>query len=132
MRSSVIGAAVALALTSSSLTVPVHAADASANPFAQPSTLPFQAPPFDKIKDADYEPAFEEGMRQQIAEIEAIAGAKAAPTFDNTIAALEKSGRMLERASLAFFGVVQANTNEVLDKTQTEIAPKLAAHNDAI
>ncbi|MGN6514401.1 MAG: M3 family metallopeptidase, partial [Rhizomicrobium sp.] len=105
---------------------------ASANPFDKPSTLPLQAPMFDKIKDADYQPAFDEAMKQQIAEIETIANNKAAPTFDNTIVAMEKSGRMLDRVSLAFFAVVQANTNDTLDKTQSVEAPKLAAHQDAI
>ncbi len=103
-----------------------------ANPFAAPSTLPLQAPPFDRIKDTDYGPALEEGMQRQIVEIDAIANNKAKPTFENTIVALEKSGAMLTRAQLAFFAVVQANTNDTLDKTQTDEAPKLAAHNDAI
>jgi peptidyl-dipeptidase Dcp len=102
------------------------------NPFAKPSTLFLQAPPFNEIRDTDYEPAIDEGMKQQLAEWDAIAGDKAAATFDNTIAALEKSGRMLERANNAFNGVVQANTNDVLNQTQTDIAPKLAAHQDAM
>jgi peptidyl-dipeptidase Dcp len=104
----------------------------TANPFAQPSTLPLQAPMFDRIKDSDYEPAFEEAMKQQIAEIDAIANNEAAPTFENTIVAMEKSGRMLDRVSEAFFAVVQANTNPALDKVQTDEAPKLAAHRDTI
>jgi peptidyl-dipeptidase Dcp len=101
-------------------------------PFAAPSTLPLQAPMFDKIKDTDYGPALEEGMKQQIAEIEAIADSKAAPTFENTIVAMEKSGRMLDRVGETFSAVVQANTNDTLDKTQADEAPKLAAHQDAI
>jgi peptidyl-dipeptidase Dcp len=105
---------------------------AFAGPFDAPSPLPYQAPRFDIIKDADYQPAFETGMRQQLAEIEGIAGNKAAPTFDNTITAMERSGRMLERVNNAFFGVVQANTNPTLDKVQTVEAPKLAAHTDTI
>ena len=105
---------------------------ATPNPFAKPSTLPLHAPPFDKIHDSDYQPALEEGMKQQIAEVEAIANSKARPTFANTIVALEKSGRMLDRATSAFFGVVQANTNDTLDKVQADEAPKLAAHADAI
>jgi peptidyl-dipeptidase Dcp len=102
------------------------------NPFSVPSTLPFQAPRFDQIKDSDYQPAFETAMAQHLAEVRKIAADPAAPTFDNTIVALEKSGRMLERVSLAFFGVVQANTNDALDKVQAEEAPKLAEHGDAI
>ncbi|HTQ12685.1 MAG TPA: M3 family metallopeptidase [Rhizomicrobium sp.] len=108
------------------------AAPARPNPFAQPSTLPLQAPMFDRIKDTDYGPAIEEGMRQQIAEVNAIANNKDAPTFQNTIVALEVSGRMLDRATSTFSAVVQANTNPTLDKTQEVEAPKLAAHSDAI
>jgi peptidyl-dipeptidase Dcp len=104
----------------------------AANPFAEPSPLPFHAPQFDRIKDSDYQPALEEGMKQQLAEIEAIADSKAPPTFDNTIVAMEKSGRMLDRATETFFNVVQANTNPALDKVQAAVAPKLASHQDAI
>src|SRR5579871_346527 len=104
----------------------------ASNPFAQPSTLPFQAPPFDRIKDADYQPALEEGMRQQIAEIEAIANNSAPPTFENTIVAMEKTGRLLQRAMAAFGGVTGANTNPVLQKVRADEAANLAAHQDAI
>ena len=104
----------------------------AAGPFDAPSSLPYKAPRFDVIKDSDYQPGFEKGMQQQLAEIAAIAGNKAEPSFDNTIAAMERSGRMLERVNNAFFGVVQANTNPMLDKVQTAEAPKLAAHTDAI
>lgn len=102
---------------------------------AQPlnsSTLPLQAPPFNLIKDTDYQPAIELGMKQQIAEMTIIANNKAAPTFENTIIAMEKSGRLLERSSEIFFALTQANTNKTLDKVQTIEAPKLAAHHDAI
>jgi len=104
----------------------------SGNPFAQPSPLFLQAPQFDKIHDTDYAPAFDQGMKEQLAEIDAIADNKAAPTFENTVIAMEKSGRMLDRVSETFFNVVQANTNDALDKVQADVAPKLAAHNDAI
>ncbi|HEY1708567.1 MAG TPA: peptidyl-dipeptidase Dcp [Rhizomicrobium sp.] len=110
----------------------VAATPAASGPFAQPSTLPLQAVPFDKIKDTDYEPGFEQGMQQQLAEVDAIANSKAKPTFENTIVALEKSGSMLNRVSLAFSAVTGANTNDTLDKTQSDEAPKLAAENDAI
>src|SRR5438034_6278397 len=66
---------------------------AAGNPLLVPSTLPFQAPPFDKITDADYRPALEEGMRQHLAEVAAIADSSAPPTFENTLVALEKSGQ---------------------------------------
>jgi peptidyl-dipeptidase Dcp len=110
----------------------IQAAAPAANPFAQPSTLPYQAPDFRKIHDSDYQPAFTEGMKQQRAEMDAIAASSAAPTFDNTIAAMEKSGRMLDRVSQTFFDVQAANTNDALDKVQSWVAPLLAAHNDAI
>ena len=103
-----------------------------ANPFYAPSTLPFGAPPFDKIKDGDYQPAIEAGMAQQLAEINKIANNPAAPTLENTLVAMERSGRLLARASAAFNGVSQANTNPVLQKAKTALAPQLAAHTDAI
>ena len=102
------------------------------NPFAKPSTLPYEAPPFDRIKDTDYQPAIEAGMAQQLAEIRAIDVNRATVTFDNTIAALERSGRMLDRASSAFNAVTGANTNDTLQAAQTALAPKYAAHQDAI
>ncbi|MDB4950627.1 MAG: Dipeptidyl carboxypeptidase Dcp [Gemmatimonadetes bacterium] len=102
------------------------------NPFFTASTLPFQAPPFDRIQDADYQPALEEGMRLKLAEIEAIAGQTAAPTFDNTIVAMERSGALLTRVSKVFFALTQANTNDALQKVESEESPRLAAHHDAI
>jgi len=119
-------------LLSISVVAVLWAVPALAGPFDVPSTLPYQAPRFDIIKNSDYQPGFEEGMRQQLAEISAIANNKAAPTFDNTIVAMERSGRMLERVNNSFFGVVQANTSPALDKVQTVEAPKLAAHTDTI
>ena len=104
----------------------------AANPFAAPSPLPFHAPQFDKIKDADYAPAFAQGIKEQQAEIDAIAGNPAAPTFDNTVVAMEKSGRMLDRVSSTFFNIQQANTDPALDKVLSDVAPLLAAHQDAI
>lgn len=104
----------------------------AANPFFAASTLPFQAPPFDKIKEGDYQPAIEEGMRQHLAEIEKIAGNPEAPTFDNTFVAMEKSGALLKRAMLAFDTVTGANTSDALQKVQEQEAPRLAAHQDAI
>lgn len=127
MRSILVAATVALlSTTAAAQTLP------AANPFAKPSTLPYQAPPFDRIKDADYLPALEAGMAEQRAEVARIANASAAATFDNTIAALERSGRLLERAGLAFSGVVGANTNDTLQATQATLAPNFAAHQDAI
>src|SRR5690348_5944444 len=105
---------------------------AQANPFFAASTLPFQAPPFDKIQENVYQPAIEEGMRQHLAEVEKIANNPEPPTFDNTFVALEKSGALLKRAMLAFDTVTGANTSDALQKVQETEAPKLAAHQDAI
>jgi peptidyl-dipeptidase Dcp len=102
------------------------------NPFYAPSTLPFHAPPFNKIKDEDYQPAIEAGMAEQIKEMKQIAENPAAPTFENTLVAIEKSGQLLQRALAAFGAVTGANTNPVLQKVQADEAPKLAAHQDAI
>ena len=102
------------------------------SPFYSPSTLPFHAPPFDKIKDDDYQPAIEAGMAEQLKEIEAIANNHAGPTYDNTIVAMEKSGQLLNRSVTTFFNVAGANTNSTLQKVRSNIAPKLAAHRDAI
>jgi peptidyl-dipeptidase Dcp len=105
------------------------------NPFFEPSTLPLRAPPFDRIKDSDFQPAIEEGMKRQLAEIEAIADNPAPPTFDNTLVAMEKSGQLLTRVMGVFHaltGASGANTNETLQKVDEEEAPKLAAHHDAI
>jgi peptidyl-dipeptidase Dcp len=103
-----------------------------ANPLLAASTLAFQAPPFDKIEDADYQQAIEEGMTQQIAEVEKIANNPEPPTFENTYVALEKTGALLTRAGLVFNAVSGANTNPTLQKAQEDLAPKLAAHQDAI
>jgi peptidyl-dipeptidase Dcp len=102
------------------------------NPFYGPSTLPFQAPPFDRIQDSDYQPAIEAGMAQQLAEIRAIADSPDLPGFENTLVALEKSGRLLDRVMSVFDAVTSANTNPDLQRVQQIEAPKLAAHHDAI
>src|SRR5213595_4218317 len=82
-----------------------HAAADVANPFLTESTLPFQAPPFDKIKDSDYQPAIEAGMAEQRKEIRAIADNPAAATFENTMIAMEKTGALFQRAYAAFNAV---------------------------
>jgi peptidyl-dipeptidase Dcp len=101
-------------------------------PFAQPSTLPFLAPDFARISDADYQPAIEQGMAIQLAEIAAIAANPQAPTIDNTLVAMERSGQFLTRAYGAFAAMVGANTNDTLDAVEAALSPKLAAHGDAI
>src|SRR5215213_5572564 len=104
----------------------------ASNPFAKPSTLPLQAPDFSRIKDSDYLPALLAGMAQQKREVTAIANQKTTPTFDNTLAAMERSGLLLERARNAFDAVNGANTNDVLQAVDTKTAPLLAAHSDFI
>jgi peptidyl-dipeptidase Dcp len=104
----------------------------AANPFYQPSKLPFHAPAFDKIKDSDFKPVIEEGMKQQQAEIGKIADNTEAPTFENTLVAIEKSGQLLNRVNGVFNLLTGANTNPVLQKVQEEEAPKLAANQDTI
>jgi peptidyl-dipeptidase Dcp len=102
------------------------------NPFYAASGLPYQAPPFDRIKDADYQPALEAGMAEQKQEIAAIVANPAAATFENTLVALEKSGQLYGRVAQVFDGVTQANTNPVLQKVDEVESPKRAAHDDFI
>jgi peptidyl-dipeptidase Dcp len=102
------------------------------NPFLSPSPLPFQAPPFDRITDQDYQPAIEAGMRAQRAEVDSIARQSAPPTFANTIEAMERTGQRLTRVMRVFGAITQANTDSVLQQVQSDEAPKLAAHEDAI
>ena len=110
-----------------------YAADfGPSNPFYAPSKLPFNAPPFDRIQDRDYQPAIEAGMAQQLVEINRIADDPARPSFENTFVAMERSGRLLDRAWAAFNCVSEANTNPVLQDAKTALAPALAAHRDAI
>ncbi len=102
------------------------------SPFYAASSLPFQAPPFDKIKNSDYQPAIEAGMAQQREEVRAIADNPVPPTFENTIVAFEKTGQLFNRVMLVFNGVTGANLNDELQKVQDIEAPRLAAHQDAI
>ncbi|MGV8959846.1 MAG: peptidyl-dipeptidase Dcp [Stenotrophomonas sp.] len=143
-RTVILAAAISLALTACSgkESTPVSAtppaaaasqpADASTNPLLSASTLPFQAPPFDKIQDSDYLPAFKQGMTLHLAEVRKIADNPEPATFDNTIEALERSGETLGRVSRIFFGLVQADTSDARQKIQEEVAPLLAAHQDEI
>jgi peptidyl-dipeptidase Dcp len=123
------------AIAMGTIYTPATAADAKfgpSNPFYAESTLPFHAPPFDKIKDEDYQPAIEAGMAEQLSAINKIADNPAAPTFENTLVAMEKTGQLFQRATAAFGAVTGANTNPALQKVQADEAPKLAAHADAI
>ncbi|CAM3435287.1 dipeptidyl carboxypeptidase II [Xenorhabdus nematophila ATCC 19061] len=102
------------------------------NPFFYPSALPFQAPPFDKIKEADYAPAIAAGIKQKLAEVAKIANNPAPPNFKNTFVALEKSGAMLTRVMNVFGAMTSANTTDQLQKLDEEMSPKLAAMEDEI
>ncbi len=104
----------------------------ASNPFAKESTLPFKYPAFDKIKNEHFAPAYLEGMRQHAAEIEKIANNKAAPTFDNTIVAMERSGQLLNRVGTVFGIMTGSYTNDTLKALDKDLAPKLSAHSDAI
>lgn len=104
----------------------------STNPFATPSTLQYQAPDFTRIRNADFQPAIEEGMRQQLAEVAAIMRETAAPTFENTILPLERNGQLLSRVQRVFGALTSSNTNDTLQAIQRALAPRLAAHRDAI
>ncbi len=100
--------------------------------FAEASTLPFQAPDFSRIKESDYEPAIEQGIAIKLAEIDAIANNPAAPTFENTMVAMENAGSMLTRVTYVFGALVSANTNDTMDGIDSRTSPKLAAMRDAI
>lgn len=104
----------------------------SANPFTAASKLAYQAPAFDQIKDDDFQPALEQGMKIQLEEMQKIADNPAAPTFENTLVAMEKSGQMLTRTNNVFSALTSGNTNPKLQKVQEDIAPKQAAHQDSI
>ena len=104
----------------------------ASNPLAAPSTLPFQYPPFDKIKDEHFKPAYAAGMAEHLTEIAAIANNGEPATFENTIVAMEKTGQLLTRVATIFSSLQGANTNDRLDAIDREMSPRLAAHNDAI
>ena len=101
------------------------------NPFAHRSDLAYELPPFDAIRDEHYLPAFYAGCQEQLDEVTAILES-GAPTFENTIVALEKSGRMLFRVLAVFYNKSSADTNDTIDAIEEELAPKLSAHTDAI
>jgi peptidyl-dipeptidase Dcp len=102
------------------------------NPFFAPSSLPFHAPDFAAVKVEHFMPAFEEGMRQHLAQMDEIANQAAPPTLDNTLIAMERSGEVLDRVAPVFFHLSGAYTNDAIQKLEEEIAPKLASHSDNI
>ena len=102
------------------------------NPLLAKFAAPFQAPPFDQIKEAHYTPAFEEAMRQHVAEIDAITNNKEAPSFANTVEALDGSGALLARISRIFYGLLSADTNDEMAEIARVLSPKLTSHQDDI
>ncbi len=127
-----LGANTAHAAKKQEASTSMHTATAYSGPFATPSTLDLNYPQFDKIQDSDFAPAFDAGMAEQLREMDAIANNPEAPSFQNTIVAMEKSGQLLDRATNVFFNLVGTDKNDARDKLQTEYAPKFSAHRDAI
>ena len=105
---------------------------AAPNPLLEPSGLLYDAPPFDRIADADYQPAIEAAMAEHRGEIDRIAHDQAPPDFNNTIVAMERSGATLTRVVQIFENLTQSNTDPALDAAKEVIDPKLQAHRDAI
>ncbi len=115
------------------MSVPGAVPATSNNPLLEPSVLPYQMPPFDRIRVSDYVPAFEEGaMREQLREVAAIAHNPKPPAFDNTIVALDRSGQALQRVGFIFDELNSNNTSDEMQKIDTNMAPKRSAHRDAI
>jgi peptidyl-dipeptidase Dcp len=118
------------------ITAAMSASDAvaamSANPLLEPSTLPYQMPPFDRIRVSDYVPAFEEAMREQLNEVAAIVHNPKPPSFENTIVALDCSGQALQRVGFIFDELNSNSTNDEMQKIETQMAPRRSAHRDAI
>ena len=109
-----------------------HPQPVTDNPFLIPFDTPFEVPPFDKIQNRHYLPAFREGIKEQEAEIQAILKNPEAPTFANTIEAMEKSGQLLNKVSYVFFNLREANTNDSINAIAEEIMPEITAHTDGI
>ncbi|MEV2265706.1 M3 family metallopeptidase [Nonomuraea africana] len=102
------------------------------NPFFAPSSLPYQLPPFEEIREEHYLPAFERGMAEHLAEVDAIANSTEPPTFVNTVAALERSGQILKRVSTSFFSIAASDSTDGVMAIETEISPKLTKHMDEV
>ena len=105
---------------------------AEMNPFLKEYDTPYQIPPFEKIEFSHYEPAFEAGMKQHLSDIDSIAANKEQPTFENTIAELERSGKTLDKVSSVFFNLLGSNTSDEMDALAVKISPILSSHNDSI
>jgi len=104
----------------------------ASNPFMKKSSLQYEAPEFDKIKDEHFKPAFDYGLKQNLIEIDQIANSTEKPTFENTVLALENSGEVLKRAQIVFYNLTGSNTNPELQKIKEEYAPIFAEHSDKI
>ena len=102
------------------------------NPFFTEYGTPYQIPPFEKIKEEHYMPAFTQGMKEQLEEIDVITNDPESPSFENTIVELERTGETLDKVSDVFFNLVSSNTNDQMDSIAAEVTPKLSAHSDAI
>jgi len=118
--------------TPKTITVESSTVTTGQNPFYTESPLYMKYPKFDEIKNENYIPAFEKGMADHMAEIDAIAERADSPTLENTIIAMEKSGALLDRVATVFFALISANTNDEMEKIRSEMAPKLSAHSDQI
>jgi len=118
--------------TPKTITVESTTVSTEQNPFYTESSLYMKYPKFDEIKNENYTPAFEKGMADHMAEIDAIAERADSPTLENTIIAMEKSGALLDRVATVFFALISANTNDEMEKIRSEMAPKLSAHSDQI
>ena len=118
--------------TTSTMQKPTISAELATNPFMHKSKLQYQAPEFDKIKDADFKPAFDFGLKMHLFEINEIANNPVAPTFENTVVALENSGEILNRARIIFGNLTGSNTNPTLQALDEEYAPIFAGHSDKI
>ncbi|NPD91444.1 M3 family metallopeptidase [Xylanibacter muris] len=102
------------------------------NPFLEEWTTPEGVPPFEQIQVTDYLPAFEEGIKQQKAEIKAIVDNPEAPTFENTLAAMDASGKLLDKVSMVFFNITESDGSDELDKVMETVLPLVSEHNDNI
>ncbi|PWB73639.1 peptidase M3, partial [candidate division GN15 bacterium] len=111
------------------ISMPIAAQD---NPLLVPYTTPYETPPFDKIQNAHYLPAFQEGIKQQAAEIAAIADNPSAPTFDNTVAAFDRSGELLSNVRAVFYGLLGTVTTPELQDIAKQLSPLLSTHSDNI
>ena len=106
--------------------------ETSGNPFMETWDTPFGVPPFNLIKDEHYMPAFEEGMKENLAEIDAIVANEEKPTFENTLEALERTGELLNKVQYVFYNLTSSNTNPKLQELQRELSPLISAHYDKI